>query len=132
MADELRAGLYATAPGRVLDLSALAGPRVASVEDLFPPALLADQLDRLERRPEVRLGDVVADSAPFLPQVEIWAAGEGLTLRPDWRGSLARRTRERVLDLGPDGFDPAVLDRWTELFTALLEDEEASPRRHAA
>jgi predicted ATPase len=132
MADELRAGLYATAPGRVLDLSALAGPRVASVEDLFPPALLADQLDRLERRPEVRLGDVVTDGAPFLPQVETWAAGEGLTLRPDWRGSLARRTRERVLDLGPDGFDPAVLALWTELFAALLEDEEASPRRHAA
>ena len=126
MAEALRGGLYAEAPERVLGLAALAGPGVASVEDLLPASLLADQLDRLERRPELRLGDVVAAGRPFLPQVEAWASGEGLTLKPDWRVALARRTRDRALDLGPEAFDPATFERWAALFAALDEEEAAA------
>ncbi len=126
MGAELRAGLYAGTPGRVLDLGALIGLPGAQVEDLLPPAFLADQLDRIERRPEVRLGDVLAHGLPFLPQVEDWAEAQGIALPADWRLTLARRARDAALAMGPQGFDAAVRDRWARLLAHLTE-EGASP-----
>ena len=129
MAEELRVGLYADAPERVTDLSDLVGMPGADVEDLLPPDLLADQMDRMERRPETRLGDVIATDQPFLPQVARWAASQRLALPDDWRRTLARRVRDRALDLGPEGFSPVRMDRWSVLFGRLAdEDEDVSQR----
>jgi hypothetical protein len=128
MADELRAGLYAEAPERLIPLAGLTGVEGGTVEDLLPTGLMADQLDRLERRPEVRLADVIVEGQPFLPQVARWAASQRLTLPEDWRLGLARRVRDRALEMGPAGFSPARLDRWSELFGRLAA-EDAGPRR---
>ncbi|MGY6412282.1 MAG: AAA family ATPase [Alkalilacustris sp.] len=128
MAAELRDGLYADAPDRVLDLGALIDLPGAEIEDLLPPAFLADQLDRVERRPEVRLGDVLAHGLPFLPQVRDWAEAQGITLPGDWRLMLARRVRDAALTLGPDGFDAETRDRWARLLARLAEDDPAPTR----
>ncbi|MBK5925890.1 hypothetical protein CCR87_00715 [Rhodobaculum claviforme] len=127
LAQDLRAGLYADTPDRVLDLGTVIGLPGAQVEDLLPPAFLADQLDRIERRPEVRFGDVLAHGLPFGPQVEDWARAQGITLPADWRLTLARRARDAALALGPGGFDAAVRDRWAQLLARLSEEDTAPP-----
>jgi energy-coupling factor transporter ATP-binding protein EcfA2 len=131
LAEDLRKGLYAEAPGRVLSMAALAGLTEAEVEDLFPAAFLADQLDRIERRPEVRLADIVVPGKPFLPQVEAWAATQRLALPADWRLLLARRVRTEALTRGPAGFAPEALDRWASLFDRLTRADTEDALRAA-
>jgi hypothetical protein len=135
MGIELRAGLYAETPERVMELATLADLPGADVEDLFPADFLADQLDRIERRPETRLGDVLVEGQPFLQQAQGWAEAQQLTLPGDWRLVLARRVRTGALAGGPALFAPAVLDRWAALFLRLAGEEGQPVRRnplHAA
>jgi hypothetical protein len=72
-----------------------------TIEDLFPIRDLAAQLDRIERRPDRLLSDVVRAGKPFVRQALDWATAEGITLPHDWRGQLAARMAQRLLDHGP-------------------------------
>lgn len=121
MAAELRAGLYAEAPARLLDLAGLTGLPGAGIEDLLPAAFPADPLDRLERRPETRLGDVVVEDHPFGPQVEAWARAQGIALPADWRLAVTRRAR--ALATGPEGFAADRLELWARLFDRPTADD---------
>jgi energy-coupling factor transporter ATP-binding protein EcfA2 len=118
LAKSLRKGHYANAPERVLDLGALTGVTEAEIEDLFPAAFLAEEMDRIERTAEVRLADIIKDGLPFVGQVEAWAAAEGLKLRAGWKVDLAIRVKKRALKVGLKGFDDSVADRWVKVFEA--------------
>ncbi len=119
MAADLRAGLYAEAGRQVLDLAEITGMAGARAEDLFPPAFLADLLDRIERRPETRMADVVAEGRPFVDQAEAWAAGQGIALPEGWRVELARRAKLRALQRGPGAFEGDTVRTWKALFDSL-------------
>jgi len=116
MADALRADIYRDVPDRVLDVAALAGMDGATVEDLFPQRFLAEEMDRIERTAELRLFDIVKPDAPFVAQVDAWAAEQGLSLSAEWREALALRAKRRALQIGVDGFDTDVAARWERVF----------------
>ncbi|PWR04558.1 OLD family endonuclease [Meridianimarinicoccus roseus] len=118
-AQALRDGIYAADADRVLDIAALVDMDGAAIEDLFPRAFLAEEMDRIERTPEVRLLDIVKPDRPFAPQVADWAASQGLTLGAHWQTDLSLRVKRRALQLGPNGFDDAVLDGWAAVFARL-------------
>lgn len=116
MADALRDGLYAAHPDRVVDIADMIGVAQAGMEDLFPQAFLAEEMDRIERTADIRLFDIVKPDRPFVAQVHAWVADQGLTLDPRWRVDLALRAKRRALRLGVAGFDDAVAARWVGLF----------------
>ena len=117
MAKQLIDGLYGDVPERVLSVSNFVDVEEAEVEDLFPVAFLAEEIDRMEREPETRLADVIKDDTPFVDQVEEWATSQSIELAPHWKVALARRVKSRALQLGIDHFQPVVA-RWVDLFNA--------------
>ena len=90
----------------------------AEVEDLFPPSMLAEEIDRIVRETDVRLTDVIKAEIPFVGQVESWAKEQSATLPTHWKVELARRVKKRMVDLGSDLIDEAVDERWVRLFDA--------------
>ena len=116
MAATLRKELYAENPERVLELAEIAGISEAEIEDLFPARFLAEELDRMERTPEVPLGETIEDGKPFVGQVEAWAASQGLTINHHWKVELAIRAKKRALRVGLDHFEDEIIDRWVRLF----------------
>lgn len=113
--------LAATLPdtARVTSLAALVPQSDATIEDLFPLADLAAQMDRVERRPERLLSDQVCAGTPFVQQALAWARAEGITLPQDWRQQLARRMANRLLEAGPGKLDSRSRDHGRSLMQAL-------------
>lgn len=106
---------------RLVRLDEIAGKPGATIEDLLPIADLAATLDRIERRPERMLADVIDPRRPFVAQVMDWAQAEGIVMAADWRLRLAERLRTRMLDrpAAPEAdAQPAV---WLRLMRALQE-----------
>jgi hypothetical protein len=119
MAKQLRGTLYIDRPDLVLDISEFTGIVDSEIEDLLPPALVARELDRWQREPEVPFGDVVRVGKPIVSQIEAWAAKPGVALeKPGWKVELAKRVKERLLNDGPSKVDEVTLDRWTKVFAA--------------
>ena len=118
MATNLKSGLYAKAPDRVLSVGTFVNVNAAEIEDLFPKKFLAEELDRMERQPETRLTDVVQDGKAFVGQVESWAQSEGMTLPEHWKVNLSTRAKTRALTVGIKHFDNDTVEHWVELFKA--------------
>ena len=116
MAANLRSGLYAEAPDRVLSVRGFVDVNAAEIEDLFPAKFLAEELDRMEREPETRLADVIQDGKPFVGEAESWAESEGLTLMEHWKVKLATRAKTRALTVGIEHFDNSTVEHWVKLF----------------
>ena len=118
MKKAITSNLYADNPELVLLVGDFVDYADAEIEDLLPFGLLADEMDRIEREPEVRLGDVMREGEPFVGQVKAWASDHGIELTPDWKVKLAKRVKERALTQGVVEFDDCVVKRWVRLFTA--------------
>lgn len=116
MAGTLRRELYVEHPERVLELADVAGIEEAEIEDMFPARFLAEELDRMERTPEVPLTDAIKDGKPFVGQVEDWATLQGLVINPHWKVELAIRAKKRALRVGLNHFESDTIDRWVMLF----------------
>lgn len=116
MRANLAQSLYAESPEKILNVADHVGYANAEIEDLLPFDLLADEMDRMERKPETRLADVIVSGQPFVGQVESWAAQEGVELSPHWKVDLAIKFKQRALTKGIDYFEDAVVNRWTSLF----------------
>ncbi|SIO54663.1 AAA domain-containing protein, putative AbiEii toxin, Type IV TA system [Rhodovulum sp. ES.010] len=116
----------AGAGDRVLSLADLVGRPGATVEDLMPPDMLAEIVDRLERRPETMLSDTLRPDIPFVSQVEAWASAAGVPLRPDWRLDLARRMRDRLLARGPEALPGETRATWLKVIEACLAPSGAT------
>lgn len=111
----LSSGLYADAKDRILSVGDFADVEVAEVEDLFPSAFLAAEIDRMVRDSEKPLADVVDEKKSFVQQVELWADAQEITLPSHWKVKLAKGAKRRALDCGIDHFSD-LSDRWTKLF----------------
>ena len=119
MKKAITSNLYADNPELVLLVGDFVDYADAEIEDLLPFGLLADEMDRIEREPEVRLGDVMREGEPFVGQVKAWASDHGIELTPDWKVKLAKRVKERALTQGVGEFDDCVVKRWVRLFYGL-------------
>ena len=111
-------GLYAEAPERVLSVADFVCFESSETEDLFPAKFLADELDRLERRPETRLGDCIQPGSPFVTQAEQWAKSHSVCLDDYWKVKLAINAKQRALTVGIGAFDDVTVRRWIKLFNA--------------
>jgi hypothetical protein len=117
-ARELRDGLYASAPERLLSLKDFVFEG-AEVEDLFPPKFLAEIIERACNLPrgEEDVRDVIEEGKPFVDQIEAWAKSNGIDLPKNWKVDLALEAKKRALK-GITQFDEATTTRWTKLFNA--------------
>ena len=118
MKNQVTSTLYAQSPERVLSIVDYVDFEGAEIEDLFPPEFLADELDRIEREPEVTLADTIQPGVPFVAQVENWAQSQSVNLDEYWKVKLAIRAKRRALSRSLTAFDDAVVERWVKLFTA--------------
>ena len=110
----------------VVSLTQLLGRPRGTIEDLMPADMLAQTLDRMERRPETLFSDTVDPDRPFVAQVDLWAADAGVSLHPDWRLELARRMRDRLLARGHDHIPADHRRRWRDALLACIPPAQAS------
>ena len=118
MKNQLVSTLYAKSPERVLSIVDYVDFEGAEIEDLFPPDFLADELDRIEREPEVTLADTIKPGVPFVAQVEKWAQSQSVNLDKYWKVKLSIRAKRRALSRSLTVFDGTVVERWVKLFKA--------------
>lgn len=118
MRANLTQGLYSESPEKVLSVADHVGYGRAEIEDLIPFDILADELDRMERDPEIRFADVVQVGQPIVAQIEAWAQAQGVKLDEYWKVPLSIRVKQRMLTKGLNAIPPDVVQRWVGLFEA--------------
>ncbi|UMA65698.1 AAA family ATPase [Roseivivax marinus] len=116
-ARSLRDDLYAGSKERVL-LTDEAFEEMAGteIEDLLPPSLIVQVLDRMERRADREFEDVHDSNRPIVPQIKSWARDEELELEPDWKVRLSQGVKAKLMADVDRHVDDAMLDRWVKLF----------------
>lgn len=118
MRANLTQGLYAESPEKVLNVADHVGYERAEIEDLIPFDIIADELDRMERDPDVRFADAVQVGQPIVGQIEVWAQAQGVNLDEHWKVPLSIKVKQRMLTRGLSAIPQDVVDRWVGLFEA--------------
>lgn len=118
MRANLTQGLYVESPDKVLNVADYAGYERAEIEDLIPFDIIADELDRMEREPDVRFADVVQAGQPIVGQIETWARAQGVQLDEHWKVRLSIKVKQRMLTRGLGDMPADVANRWVQLFEA--------------
>lgn len=118
MRANLMQGLYQESPEKVLSMADHVGYQGAEIEDLIPFNILAEELDRMERDPEIRFADVVQEGRPIVGQIESWAREQGVTLDEHWKVPLSIKVKQRMLAKGFRSIAPETVARWVGLFEA--------------
>jgi len=80
--------------------------------------IIADELDRMEREPDVRFADVVQAGLPIVGQIEAWAQAKGVQLDEYWKVPRSIKVKQRMLIRGLNSIPPHVVERWVGLFEA--------------
>lgn len=121
MVKELRTSLYAAEQAKVLQTDSYAASLTGSeVEDLIPFRLYAEAVDKVERRPDVPFGDVVAKGKPLVPQVEAWARANGIQMTDGWKVEVSRRVKQIGLIRGIGSFENEIVDSWARMFSDFM------------
>lgn len=123
MRGNLAQGLYAESPEKVLNVADHVGYERAEIEDLIPFDIIADELDRMERDPDVRFADVVQAGQPIVGQIEAWARTQGVNLDEHWKVPLSIKVKQRMLTRGLNAIPQDVVDRWVGLFEAFSSQD---------
>ncbi len=121
MASELLKSLYSGEKEKILITDDFIGFDQSEIEDLMPIDFLAEVMDRWQRRPDVLFRDVVENGKPIVGQIENWADSQKLDLPDFWKVELARRAKQRALDVGLEYFNAETVDQWQNLFLKLAE-----------
>jgi predicted ATP-dependent endonuclease of OLD family len=118
MAKALRSELYANDPHLVLEIGNYTGMVDSEIEDIIPPTIIADALDRWQRTADLPpFADAMEAGKPIVPQIEAWAEKYGVNLPvPGWKVELAKRVKKQLLGVGPSAVPEDVLNRWVKLF----------------
>lgn len=117
-AQDLRLGLYAGEPGRVLQVGSFVEIKGAEVEDLIPHDIIIKAIDRMIREPETSFERRHQPQKPIIPQVEKWATDGGAKLEKGWKVELAKRVKRALLDGA--SVPEATMDMWKCLFDSFL------------
>lgn len=118
----LQDGLYSDCPDRVLQIGNYTGIEGSEIEDLIPTQIIAKAVDRMHKGSTEDFADVFNSSEPVVPQIEVWAKRNGVTLEKGWKVILAKRVKEILLTKGVSGVDDDTLERWTRLFNAFIQN----------
>jgi hypothetical protein len=122
MARDLRNGLYQSEKGKVRTTDDYVGFAKSEVEDLFPPKLIAEAVDRLERRADSPFAEIVQPGSPIVPQIEAWAKSQSISLSDGWKVEVAREVKRRALATSGSHVDADTVQKWEALFKTLLAE----------
>ncbi|MDR6535602.1 AAA family ATPase [Variovorax soli] len=120
MISELSTSLYSSEKKKLFCTDDYVEFSGSEVEDLFPPKLVAEAVDRYERSADTLFADVVQSGKPIVPQIEAWAKSHSISLQLGWKVEVAKRVKQSALNAGISSFDEPTLARWTKLFGDLL------------
>nr|WP_013496755.1 AAA family ATPase [Paracoccus aminophilus]ADF47144.1 conserved hypothetical protein [Paracoccus aminophilus JCM 7686] len=123
MRSNLAQGLYVQSPDKVLNVANYVGYERAEIEDLVPFDVIADELDRMERGPDVRFSEVVRAGQPIVGQIEAWAQAQSVKLDEHWKVPLSIKVKQRMLTRGLIAVPEDIVDRWVRLFQAFSPQE---------
>ena len=116
-AKALKDGLYQGAKNLVLMTDDFTGKlKESEIEDILPPQLLIQVLDRLERRASRDFEDFYKVGNPIVPQIQAWAKDEGFDLAEGWKVQLALGVKSKLLSNPDKHIDDQLLDAWTSIF----------------
>ncbi len=120
-AQQLSSSLYSDSRERVLEVATFTGLDGSEIEDLIPPEVLTQVVDRWQRGPELGFADAYQPGKPVIPQIEAWAKENRLPLAsPSWKVELAKRVKQALLAKNAKPIPADYLDRWVLLFGVLL------------
>ena len=115
MIEQLKNGLYREDANRVLCVDDFSGFEKSEIEDLFPPQLIAEVLDRWFRAEE-DFAPVLRSGEPIVPQFEKWAESKSITLEKGWKVDLAKRVKEKAIKDGIEKISQESREMWKKLF----------------
>jgi energy-coupling factor transporter ATP-binding protein EcfA2 len=119
-AQQLTSSFYSAARERVLEVDTFSGLSGSEIEDLIPPEVIAQVLDRWQRGPEQAFADTWKEGQPIVPQIEQWAKANAVELvAPAWKVELAKRTKQALLGKAGKNLPEGYISRWEALFGAL-------------
>ncbi|CDZ31893.1 ATP-dependent OLD family endonuclease [Neorhizobium galegae bv. officinalis] len=118
-AQDLRNSLYVESKEKVLSVRDFTGMEDSEVEDLIPRDVLVDAVDRTYRvnEPENEFANLV-EVGPIVPQIQKWAAHQGIELENGWKVPLSRRVKQKLLSQGLGTVDEKRQETWVKLFEA--------------
>ncbi|MCJ2061047.1 AAA family ATPase [Methylobacterium sp. J-048] len=94
----------------------ITGMTETEIEDLMPPELVIQVVDKMERRPKDEFEDVYKTGLPIVPQIKAWATANGITLAEGWKVTLSLGVKNRLL-ANPDRYaGEAILKTWADMF----------------
>jgi AAA ATPase domain len=120
-AQQLSSSLYIDAKDRVLEVGTFTSLEGSEIEDLIPPDVLAQVVDRWQRGPEHGFADTYQPGKPVIPQIEAWAKSNNVILvSPSWKVELAKRVKQTLLSKSAKPIPGDYMKNWETLFAALL------------
>lgn len=115
----LLSDLYVGSQERVLEVQDFRGLKDAEVEDLMPLEMVLRYLDRFVFRSATRdFSDFHNPIGALVPQVEAFAAEEGIVLERGWKVDMAQSVKARLLE-GAE-VDSGLLETWKEIFERIV------------
>jgi hypothetical protein len=89
----------------------------SEIEDLIPTDIMVQAVDRWQRTSERPFADSHKEGQPIIPQIEKWAANNGITLAaPGWKVELAKRVKQLLVEKSGANIQQATWDQWESLF----------------
>ena len=133
LAKSLKSGLYEGQAGRIIEVGQINSMEGSEIEDLFPQDFLSRILSRYMPRPsdiDIDFEDLVKPGTPIIPQVEQYAADNGIKLELGWKVEVAKRAKAALLT-GRYDIDEKTKGLWSKLFltfgvSTTLEIEETT------
>lgn len=122
MATELKTSLYQDDPSKLLSTDQFAGFKGSELEDLIPLERFAEAVDRIFRAAEHQFSEEAKAGQPIVPQVESWAAREGVALFQGWKVDVAKRVKQTLLAKGIASVDDEFVQKWVDLFKNFSPD----------
>lgn len=119
MRSELQSTLYSECKEQVLSTGDFLKLHNSEIEDLFPAAFIAENVDRVFPRVDEDFRNAVQSNEPIVGQIEAWARRNKIELEKGWKVRLSIRVKQQALNKGLGSFDKETLDRWVALFEAI-------------
>ncbi|WP_339659146.1 AAA family ATPase [Flavobacterium frigidarium] len=114
-------GLYKGFETKILDVKVYTGIEQSEIEDLIPYQLIKKAIDKLfSSLDEVDFEDSYTPSSPIVGQIEQFAIANGVTLEKGWKVGVAMAAKTQLKNKKADAIPHEYVERWIQLFSALL------------
>lgn len=116
MQNDMKNGLYQSEKDKILSTDQYSSFEKSEVEDLVPPDLIVNALDRMLREADIPFEDSYLPTQPIVPQIEQWAEQQELELHQGWKVDIAKAIKTKVLTKGLSEDQASYSDIWLKIF----------------